>query len=99
AAMGRIVTIVAGGVPPSALSDELERDRWWSAVVGSEAHGIDASVVADADVRVTIPMVGGIESLNASVAGSIVAYELAGWRRRVGPPAGADPDPGTGGQR
>jgi tRNA G18 (ribose-2'-O)-methylase SpoU len=41
---------------------------------------LDPAEAAAADVRVSIPMPGGTESLNAAVAGAIVAYELALWR-------------------
>lgn len=43
-------------------------------VVGSEAHGIPEAWLADCDSRMTLPMPGGIESLNAAVAGSIALY-------------------------
>lgn len=47
-------------------------------VVGSEAQGLPAEVVDGADSLVTIPMAAGSESLNAGVAGSILAYALRG---------------------
>jgi TrmH family RNA methyltransferase len=43
-------------------------------VVGSEAHGIPPEVVERCDQLVSVPMPGGVESLNAAVAGAIVAY-------------------------
>ena len=46
-------------------------------LVGDEARGLPAEVVAGCDLAVTIPMPGGTESLNAAVAGAIVAYEVA----------------------
>ncbi len=46
-------------------------------VVGSEAHGIDATVAAGLDVLVRIPMAGEIESLNVAVAASILMFEAA----------------------
>jgi TrmH family RNA methyltransferase len=45
-------------------------------VVGSEAHGIPDEWLADCDQKVTIPMPGNVESLNAAVAGSIAAYQV-----------------------
>jgi TrmH family RNA methyltransferase len=47
-------------------------------LVGDEAAGLPGEIAAAADRRITIPMPGGTESLNAAVAGSILAYELAG---------------------
>ena len=44
-------------------------------VVGSEAHGIRANILATCHHLVTIPGSGGVESLNASVACAILMYE------------------------
>jgi TrmH family RNA methyltransferase len=45
-------------------------------VVGNESAGIDWTVWSQAE-RVRIPMLGRVESLNASVSGAIALYELA----------------------
>ncbi len=45
-------------------------------VVGNEGHGIGALVAKKCDVIVSLPMVGKINSLNASVAGGILLYEV-----------------------
>lgn len=50
-------------------------------VVGNEAHGISKEVVDMAQIRTLIPMCGNSESLNASVAGSIVMYEIFRQKR------------------
>ncbi len=83
-----IAAVVTGGLDPSAFGSELDRDVIWTVLVGNEAQGLSAAEIASADVKVTIPMRGGTESLNAAVAGSIVAYELARWRNSVGPDGG-----------
>lgn len=44
-------------------------------VVGSEGHGIGRLIKEQCDFVVRIPMLGKINSLNASVAGSILMYE------------------------
>jgi len=44
-------------------------------IVGNEAKGISDEVASHADVLVRIPMPGKAESLNASVAGSLLMYE------------------------
>ena len=64
-------------------------------LVGSEAHGLPRSLVDAADQRVTIPMQGEVESLNAAVAGSLLAFEAARQRRagtdfRSGPADGPE---------
>lgn len=43
-------------------------------VIGSEAHGIPEQWVRDCEEKLTLPMPGKTESLNASVAGSIAMY-------------------------
>lgn len=47
-------------------------------VIGNEANGVSDEVLSIADNAVIIPICGRAESLNASVAGSILMYE---WRR------------------
>ena len=44
-------------------------------VIGNEGRGISESIIDMADVRVTLPMKGNIESLNAAVAAAILMYE------------------------
>jgi tRNA G18 (ribose-2'-O)-methylase SpoU len=45
-------------------------------VVGSEATGLSAEVRADPTcATISIPLAGGVESLNAAVAGSIALFE------------------------
>jgi 23S rRNA (guanosine2251-2'-O)-methyltransferase len=52
------------------------------AVVGSEGRGLSRLVRETCDVRVSIPMAAGVESLNASVATGVLLAEVA-RRRRV----------------
>lgn len=79
---------LAGGAPCCALvvrggSDPLDlprKPRWL--VVGSEAHGLDEAALAACAERVTLPMPGGTESLNAAMAGAIACYALFAANRR-----------------
>lgn len=48
----------------------------YAVVVGNEAHGIGAPMRALADGVLAIPMQGGLESLNAAVAGAVAMYVL-----------------------
>lgn len=50
-------------------------------VVGSEGRGIGRLIREKCDIIVSLPMYGKINSLNASVAGGIVMYDIA--RRRL----------------
>ena len=44
-------------------------------MVGNESQGLPAEYEASCDLRVTIPMRGRADSLNAAVAGAVLAYE------------------------
>lgn len=44
-------------------------------VIGNEAKGVSKEIQDLADIKVKIPMLGRTESLNASVAASLMAYE------------------------
>lgn len=44
-------------------------------VVGNEGQGVSDECLRLADLRLTIPMFGSIESLNAAIAGALVMYE------------------------
>jgi TrmH family RNA methyltransferase len=50
-------------------------------VVGSEARGISDAARSTLTGSVSIPLLGGLESLNAAVAGSIILFEAARQRR------------------
>ncbi len=51
-------------------------------LVGGEGPGLDAAVMAQADVAVTWPMAAPVESLNVAVAGALALYAIASARRR-----------------
>ncbi len=65
-----LASVVTGGEPPAPLAGRV------ALLVGDEARGLDAAIVDACDAAITIPMRAGLESLNASVAGSILMYEL-----------------------
>ena len=44
-------------------------------VIGNEANGVSQEILQTADKKVIIPMLGKTESLNASIAASIIIYE------------------------
>jgi len=49
-------------------------------VIGNEADGLDEASIALCDGAITIEMAGASESLNAGVAGSLIAFEAL-WQR------------------
>lgn len=67
-----VVTVPSGGAAPAVAEDPF------ALIIGDEAAGVPADVVAQADRTVSIPMVGDVESLNAAVAASICLYALTG---------------------
>ncbi len=49
-------------------------------VLGAEDTGISAEVMKECDTFVSIPMFGHISSLNVSVAGAVIMYEVVRQR-------------------
>lgn len=66
-----------GGVLP----EQAPLEGAVAVLVGSEAHGLSAAALDASDLLVTVPMEGAVESLNAAVAGSLLAFEAARQRR------------------
>ena len=65
------VTDPAGGLP--YYREDLSRNV--ALVIGNEGNGISDEIMSLADIRVTLPMKGSIESLNAAVSAAILMYE------------------------
>jgi TrmH family RNA methyltransferase len=72
AGLAPIATVVAGGTAPKAIASTAPI----ALIIGNEASGLDPKVIADCDATLSLPMPGGMESLNASVAGAIAMYAL-----------------------
>ena len=51
-------------------------------VIGNEGEGVSRLVREKCDYKASIPMYGDIDSLNASVATGVLAYEIVRQRRR-----------------
>lgn len=61
--------VVTGGNQPQNL--DLSKSLL---VIGNEAHGLPQDWIDSCEQKLTLPMPGGTESLNAAVAGSIAIY-------------------------
>jgi TrmH family RNA methyltransferase len=64
----------------TVVSEGIALDKWKVAsknilLFGQEASGLSKEILKDADVHIIIPGYGNIESLNLSVAASIILYE------------------------
>jgi len=57
-------------------------------VVGGEAAGVGERAMALAEEAISIPMAGGVESLNAAVATAVILFEAARQRMTSPPNAG-----------
>ena len=68
-----VAAVVRGGESPERLHG-MER---CALLIGDEGAGLPIDVIEQADLLITVPMPGRTESLNAAVAGSLLAYELA----------------------
>ncbi|MEO6323650.1 MAG: RNA methyltransferase [Thermoanaerobaculia bacterium] len=62
-----------GGQPPRAVASR----RPLVLVIGSEGHGISDEIVEGLASRVTIPLAGQVESLNAGAAAAVLLYALS----------------------
>jgi len=68
------LTLAADAVPVEDAVRGLDRV---ALVLGSEGHGLSAHWEAAADVRATIPMAAGIDSLNVAAAAAVACYVTA----------------------
>lgn len=68
--------VLAAELRPGAVPlNECTPDKTDVFVIGNEGHGIPDSVSALCDESVFIPIMAGVESLNASVAASVLLWE------------------------
>jgi TrmH family RNA methyltransferase len=75
-----VASVARGGVDPR----EANLSRASALLVGNEATGLSPEIEHASDLRVTVPMSGHAESLNAGVAGSLLAFEALYQRRSAG---------------
>ena len=70
-------TVAHGGEPPSAAA--LAPDV--IILLGSEGAGLTAPLAAEADVRISVPMRPGVDSLNVAVTAALLLWEATASRR------------------
>ncbi len=61
--------------------DQIDWTKDCAVILGGEAEGAGPEATAAASGRVTIPMAGAVESLNAAMAGTVLLFEAARVRR------------------
>ncbi len=69
---------------PNALPlSAAELTKPCALMIGNEGAGLSANLIAVADARISIPMPGCVESLNAAIAGSLLLYEASRQRQNA----------------
>lgn len=76
-----VVTVARGG----RLPQEVDLTGPTAFVFGGEGAGLSEALQARADVRVTIPMAAGIESLNVGAAAAVLLFERVRQRHASSP--------------
>ena len=74
--------IIAGDLKGAPFYQRPQTKEKICIVIGNEGAGISPAVMAEATLRLKLPIVGGAESLNAAVAGAIMMYDFL--RERMG---------------
>lgn len=65
----------------SVMYTDVKYDMPTCLIIGSEGKGISRLVIDNCDYLIKIPMVGHVNSLNASVSCSILIYEILKYRK------------------
>jgi 23S rRNA (guanosine2251-2'-O)-methyltransferase len=88
----------AAGLWVAAADPEGDRPLWQARldgplalVIGAEGSGVRAGVLKHCDLRLRVPMAGGVASLNASASAAVVLYEVARQRAFALTPAKSVP--------
>ncbi len=79
AAFRRIGAVARGGEDYAAV----EIPERLALVLGNEAQGLDEATARLLDGSVTVPMHGGVESLNVAMAATVLLFDLARRRRAL----------------
>ena len=75
---------VVGSSPAGLLDYKALRYRWPAVLlIGSEKRGLSGHLAETADFMVRIPMRGGCDSVNVSVAAGVLLFEMSSHRRSV----------------
>ncbi|MCT4606968.1 MAG: RNA methyltransferase [Marinisporobacter sp.] len=75
------IKIVSTSLETEKYYDEVNYNERTAFIIGNEANGVLKEVLQYSDDLVKIPMIGKAESLNASIAASIMMYEAVRQRR------------------
>ena len=70
------LTIISADMDGVSLDNVDKLSSNYAIVIGNEGQGISNEILNNSDLTVSIPMLNGVESLNASVSASILMYNL-----------------------
>lgn len=73
-----IAAVAAGGEPP----ERVPLGEPFVLVLGAEGRGVSPAWEKEADVRLTLPLEGGVESLNVAVTAGVILFEAMRQRRK-----------------
>ena len=60
----------------TVLATDIDKELKLAVIIGSEGFGMSKTLVNASDYLITIPMVGHVNSLNASVSAAIIMHDL-----------------------
>jgi len=81
-------SLVAGDISGQFEYSKVHYPQKVALIIGNEGHGLMSVSPDQVDYKVKIPLLNGVESLNASVAGGILLYEIV--RQRGSKPCHCD---------
>jgi RNA methyltransferase, TrmH family len=84
----RLLAAVAEDYADTIEAQNVDFSGACAVMIGNEGAGLSEELLDLADVRVTIPCPGRVESLNAAIAGSLLLYEAS--RQRANNPTHRD---------
>ncbi len=84
-ALAGLSTVVGADGAAPLHYDAVDWAAGCAIIIGNEDHGLSAEARRWCTATAGIPMARGVESLNASVSGAIMAYEVVRQRRRARP--------------
>ena len=84
-ALAALPTVVGADGAAPLRYDAVDWAAGCAIVIGNEDHGLSAEARRWCTATAGIPMARGVESLNVSVSGAIMVYEVVRQRRRARP--------------
>lgn len=74
------ITVISSDLKANIMPYSINLKKSIALIVGNEANGVSENILNEADILVKIPLIGKAESLNVSIASSILLYEVVRQR-------------------